>query len=251
MAQKLKPDWQSILQQVPQTFKKALAPGGWPTQVEWVVIIRIVAALLAAALIVICLTLVSEIALWDWFKVLIIPAAIAVAGILFNWSQQERDRQAQSRDLKVQALQGEKESVAYVAYQVLEEGLSDDDKSHRSELLGALCLAAVFAKSDRARALILAALEQCYNGPQEDDQKQKDVQKAIRDNLTEVHRYFESYKDRICSEKYEAFGDSTSKTGIAEHLARLEALQRILGIGEVSLENRNEIASRGQGGRVT
>jgi hypothetical protein len=61
----------------------------------------------------------------------------------------------------VRALQGEKESVAYVAVQVREEGLPDD-KERRAQLLTALYLAILFQKSDRTRALVFSALRHSY-----------------------------------------------------------------------------------------
>ena len=168
MTQKPEPSWQGIM-------REALPTHYWPPKLREVVLaVRIVVILTVTAILLTSLTpLVSfacncRITLWDWLQLLVVLAAIAGAGIWFNWSQTERDRkrqiqeeervrQAQAHNDRVKALQGEKEAVAYVAYQVREIGLPDDEE-HRSELLASLCLAAIFTKSDRTRALVLSAL---------------------------------------------------------------------------------------------
>lgn len=56
---------------------------------------------------------------------------------------------------------GEKESVAYIAYRICNQGIPGKMRQ-RKEVLECLFLALVFAHSDRSRALVIQALKQCH-----------------------------------------------------------------------------------------
>ena len=62
-----------------------------------------------------------------------------------------------SKAALLQSLQGEKESVGFTALHIARNGLPDD-QSDREQVILALVQAAVFAGSDRARAMIYAVL---------------------------------------------------------------------------------------------
>jgi len=69
-----------------------------PWQVLWAIRIGIILGLLVA------IGYFYDLTLWDWLKLLIVPAVIAAGGFWFNQQQQERQRQD---DLSKQAIQRE------------------------------------------------------------------------------------------------------------------------------------------------
>jgi hypothetical protein len=82
-----------------------LVPDWRPTLQQALWAIRIIVALIVILAI---LTLIGQpygITLWDWAKLLIVPAVIADDGIWFNQRQQERDRQNAERLAQDNALQ--------------------------------------------------------------------------------------------------------------------------------------------------
>jgi hypothetical protein len=87
----------------------------------------------------------------DW----IATSALIVSLFALGFSYVQWRRLTQEAFIK--ALQGEKASVAYVASWIAQNGVPLS-KAYRSQLLTALCLAAVFEPSDRSRALLFAAL---------------------------------------------------------------------------------------------
>ena len=74
-----------------------------------------------------------------------------------------REKRREKRQSVVKALQGERESVAFVAYRLYQK----PELLHGStadETIAALCLAWMFESSDRARAIVLAALRALQPG---------------------------------------------------------------------------------------
>ena len=142
--------------------------------------------------------------LWDWMQLLIIPAVIAGGTIWFNQRQQARQQEQESAiaDLEeqrarhnemVKALQDKKESVAYVALQVREEGLPDHQE-RRAQLLVALYLAMLFQHSDRTRALVLSALG---------DAHRKEYGNEVMEMLSRLTDDFTRYKKQLTTAQEE------------------------------------------------
>jgi hypothetical protein len=69
-----------------------------------------------------------------------------------------------SYDAEVRSLLGSKETVGFTAFTYVMDGLPGDseDSSPRRNAIRALCAAAIFERSDRARALVFTALRDNY-----------------------------------------------------------------------------------------
>jgi hypothetical protein len=116
----------------------------------------------------------------------VLAAVIALASLVFSFLQYVH---AQHNEL-LRALQGDKESVAYVAYR-LGRGKVPRSKRRRIEILTSLVLAAIFTNSDRTRALVhTAARELQSRFPDE-------VLKIIE----EIENDFDRYSDQAGLEK--------------------------------------------------
>jgi hypothetical protein len=96
------------VEQKPKTVRKqaedllSLLVADWrptPRQVLWAVRIAVVLSLILA------IGYFYNITLWDWIKLLIIPAAIAAAGVWFNQQQREREQDIPRQHTQVEALQ--------------------------------------------------------------------------------------------------------------------------------------------------
>ena len=88
-------------------------------------------------------------------KTALTAAAVAISIISLFISLREKERER--RQSVVRALQGEREAVAFVAYRLHQ----NPDSLHADtadQVVAALCLAWMFESSDRARAIVLAAL---------------------------------------------------------------------------------------------
>jgi Pentapeptide repeats (8 copies) len=86
-----------------------------------------------------------DITLWDWIKLLVVPAAIAIAGLWFNRQQQERQREAENERARDGVLQAYLERIGQL--------LLDKDKPLSKAVKGD-------AVSTLARSLTLTALSQ-------------------------------------------------------------------------------------------
>src|SRR4051794_7965739 len=76
-------------------------PRWWPTRGQLLWAVGIAAVLTVAVLI----GYRYGITLWDWIKLLVVPAAIAIAGLWFNRQQQERQREAENERTRAGVLQ--------------------------------------------------------------------------------------------------------------------------------------------------
>jgi hypothetical protein len=90
----------------------------------------------------------------------IVISSVALVVSLISFVVTLREKRRAKQDALVKALQGEKESIAYVAFQ-LARGAITVDPVFRDELLASLCLAGVFESSDRCRALVYEAIREC------------------------------------------------------------------------------------------
>jgi len=96
------------VEQKPKTVRKqaedllSLLVADWrptPRQVLWAVRIAVVLSLMVA------IGYFYNITLWDWIKLLIIPGAIAAAGVWFNQQQREREQDIAQQHTQDEALQ--------------------------------------------------------------------------------------------------------------------------------------------------
>jgi hypothetical protein len=116
-----------------------------------------------------------------------IAVLIASATLAFHISNRRADarraiaaaRSARQEDL-IRALQGDMASVGYEAYRVGTDGWPESPAESRA-LCDALCLSAVFEKSDRSRALIYRALRKIPPQHAED----------LRATIDELERIFD------------------------------------------------------------
>lgn len=100
-----------------------------------------------------------------------------------------REAEARSREQEalVEALQGEKESVGYMALEIARQP-SLLTNENRARLFSALCSAWVFESSTRARAFILKALTEFYKGQHRD---------FISELLSQMRSDFLAYDERL------------------------------------------------------
>lgn len=171
---------------------------------------------------------------WDWLKLLIIPIFIAGGTLWFNKRQKEIEEKQAIHDEMVKALQDEKESVAYIAVRVREQGLPGDNKERRAQLLMALYLAMLFQRADRSRALVYSALR---------DSCQKEYRKEVMETLKRLIEDFTRYKDDLSAvqQKFTVENLSAVQQKLAEqkklgfdissmdkHIERLKVLEKAL-----------------------
>jgi hypothetical protein len=109
----------------------------------------------------------------------IVAVSIALASLVLTLL----DRRAARHARTIQALQGEKEAVAYVAFQV-SKGQIPGAKRRREEILESLCLAAVYEESGRSRVMIYSALQQAGTAYSQD----------VRDAVTLIDKRFNAFK---------------------------------------------------------
>ena len=210
-------------------LRAALVPGWHPTAGQSLVWVTRSAIILGVLLLI---ASAVDKTLWDWLELLIIPAVIAGGTIWFNQAQQVR-QQEQQRSLAaleerrarhneiVNALQGEKESVAYVAFQVREEGLPDD-KERRAQLLTALYLAILFQHADRTRALVFSALRDSYH---------KEHGEEVMETLRRLKRDFTRYKNDLGAAQQKLAVEKEKRFNISsmdKHIERLKVLEEAL-----------------------
>lgn len=110
--------------------------------------------------------------LWDVLQLLIVPFILAIGGFWLNRIQKDREdiatgertrteREAESRQLLIQALLGEKESIGFTTLILSTEGLPQD-VPYRGQILTSLVQAAFFSGSDRARGMVYSVLFNNY-----------------------------------------------------------------------------------------
>lgn len=106
--------------------------------------------------------------------------AIALLSFLFSLFQYLRARHEET----IRALQGQKETVAYIAYRLSEgRGRFPWSAKRRKDVLMSLCLAALFEKSGRSRTLLYRALGRAAT------QHRDEVMGIIED----IEQHFEDY----------------------------------------------------------
>ncbi len=115
----------------------------------------------------------------DWIS--LSAAAIALFSIALHLVLRELDRREARHQGVIAALQGEKEAVGYEAYRLVVSGWPEDP-AERRQVCDALCLAFVFERSDRSRALIAGAV----------DKAAQDERSTVSQSLTQISHLFEN-----------------------------------------------------------
>ena len=125
----------------------------------------------------------------DAWSAVIAGVALIVAVATAVWTIR-RERVA-DRTARLNALQGEKEAVAYVAQQIRSKVWQKELRSRRfrQEIVAALCLAFVMKGQDRVKALVLAALRVLI-----DDHHKRDVETVLLRLYADMLRYQEEFK---------------------------------------------------------
>jgi hypothetical protein len=144
---------------------------------------------------------------WNWEAIGAIGALlIAIGSAVYSFVS----RQQVLHDEILRALQGEKESVGYIAFKMSQGELRSRRRSRRQDYIRALFNAYLFESADRARALILAAL------------RQADRRDIVAVWLT-VIRQFNEYRELVLVPR----GDEKD---IDKHYQRLDDLRRALSL---------------------
>ena len=118
---------------------------------------------------------------WDTSNTIAtVAAAVAIISLAFALYQWWKS----SHEGKIQALQGSKESVAYMARR-LRKGQLPSSTHRLGELIDALCLAAIFERSGRSRILVYRALSRVH----------AEYPDELRRTIQEIEKDFDKYKD--------------------------------------------------------
>ena len=116
---------------------------------------------------------------WD-MRDIIAAVAVSIALVSFAFSLIQFLRA--KHEEKIRALQGNKESVGYIAYK-LSKGKLPILPKRRKDILMSLCLAAIFEGSGRSRTLIYSALKKAM-------EKHSDEVKVM---IADIEKHFKEY----------------------------------------------------------
>lgn len=143
----------------------------------------------------------------DWIAVITSSAALVLSLVTF-FRGQLRERKASDESV-VKALQGEKEAVMYVAHKTASPKWQHrlQNETFRNDVITAMCLAWLAESSDRAKAIIFAALTQfvsCNYG------------KSVHSVLDTLSRNYNAYDAVFKPEDFE------------KRIAAIDALRNVL-----------------------
>ena len=137
--------------------------------------------------------------------------SVSIALTALRYSRQDRREQQRIAELDalrrqqeglMAALQGEKESVGFMALQLARDP-NMINESNRTRMLSALCLAFVFESSSRARALVLKTLRNLSV----DDETYEQITSILK----EVMADFIAYEDDIGPEELKKYRERLKK----------------------------------------
>ena len=145
----------------------------------------------------------------------LISVFIAFMALLYSRRDRQEQQAAATADAKrreqdslVLALQGDKESIGFLALQLIREPKLITAEN-QDRMFDALCLAFLFASSSRARALIFRALK--------DFSADAVRKKLISDRLEQIRRDVREYEQEFEPE------------GLTKYRERMERLQNLVG----------------------
>ena len=114
-------------------------------------------------------------------------AGIAALVALGSFWISVRDRRRQQHEALLSALQGEKEAVAFVAFQLRNRNWGRWS-NERKEILSALVVAWIFENSDRARAMVFSALSEVSRKyPGEVEEAVDDIEKQLENYVARTY----------------------------------------------------------------
>jgi hypothetical protein len=158
--------------------------------------------------------------------------SVSIALTALRYSRQNRREQQRVAELDalrrqqdglMAALQGEKESVGFMALQLARDPKLINE-SNQTRLLSALCLAFVFESSSRARALVLKTLRNLSSD--------NTIHGDITSILDEVMADFSTYEAEIGSEE------------LKKYLERLQKLKGSLREGAAQQGDRQDVGQQ-------
>ena len=153
----------------------------------------------------------------DWTSV----AALILSILSLIITQLEKLRTR--RETVIKSLQGEKETVAYIAYQISRGKWPSNpsDEEAIDQVITSLCFAWVFESSNRARALVLAALKKM------NDESAK--AKQIEDVLQSIQKQFIDYARLVSDQRLSGKEEKEDWERIQRGQKRLKQLVLELG----------------------
>lgn len=125
----------------------------------------------------------------------LLALVVSVAGFIYTRYQEWRT----ARGAIIKAFQGEKEAVAYVAYQVRNKRWKSRFKSRnkfRNDVITALCLAWSLERSDRAKALVFDSLKNLVK-----QNYIKDISRIVLDIYGQYKKYQNTFHPKGFEER--------------------------------------------------
>lgn len=105
--------------------------------------------------------------------------SVAVASLILSLLHRRQVQHATT----LEALQGDKEAVAYIAFEVSKAKIPSS-KRRREEVLEALCLAVIYQKSGRSRVMIYSALKEVL----------KMHKREVHDAIESIEKRFDEFR---------------------------------------------------------
>lgn len=126
----------------------------------------------------------------DRVSIAISLLALLISVLTFVWARIQERAAAQAAVIK--ALQGEKETIAYIAYKICDGAWRKqlNRELFRKDLIAALCLAFLLEGADRAKALVFSALVELKR-------LDVDYHSDIKRSLTKLHQQITSYRSEF------------------------------------------------------
>lgn len=124
----------------------------------------------------------------DRVSIAISSLALLVSILTFIWARLQERAAAQAAVIR--ALQGEKETIAYIAYKICNGAWRRQLKrpNFNKDLIAALCLAFLLEGADRAKALVFSALVEL---------KGLNYHSEIKLSLTKLHQQITGYRSKF------------------------------------------------------
>jgi hypothetical protein len=133
----------------------------------------------------------NNLATKDVVTLIIAALALLVSAATFFWSRYQE--WSSNREAMIKALQGEKEAIAYVAYQITSGDKEFKNEKLRKKVVTALCLAFAMEGADRAKSLLFAAIKKL------DGTEHEEIKKILPD----ISENMKIYQDKFNPNDFE------------------------------------------------